>query len=53
MTVHAFQVCCPLCHAHPGEPCTSRQKNPRQYAHDERANAAARANAQQEEDITA
>lgn len=49
MTIHAHNVCCPLCHAHPSDPCLSRQKNPLRYAHDERADAAAWANTQQEE----
>lgn len=47
--IHAHQVTCPLCCAHPGEPCLSRQKNPLRYAHDERANRAARATREQEQ----
>jgi hypothetical protein len=47
--IHAFQVCCPVCNAHPGEPCLSRQKNPRTHMHDQRADAAARKSAEQKE----
>lgn len=47
--IHAHQVSCPLCCAHPGDPCLSRQKNPLRWMHDERANHAARATREQEQ----
>jgi len=49
--IHAHQVTCPLCHAHAGEACVSRQKNPLRFAHDERADLAARKTAEQERTV--
>ena len=48
-TLQFIDMPCPVCFAHKGDPCLSRQKNERRYVHDERANLVSRTNRHQEE----